>query len=248
VFTPDISTSNWLNDAPDLFIGLYNYHGISHTGFKRGAEPDYHFRFTYNKAVLDNPGATVDTLGENYFYGEAFGSGYRVEFRVKWTDLAAFGTDNVFSPVEGYRIPIDFEINDADGAEREGMLTYSVNNEDKSYQDVSRWSYTWIGDLWYPTGVEDQGTQTVIDYNLSQNYPNPFNPSTQIKFSIKETGLVSLKIYDVLGSEIATIVNKELSTGTYTYSFDGSGLASGIYFYRLESGSFIQTNKMMLLK
>jgi hypothetical protein len=248
VFTPDISTSNWLNDAPDLFIGLYNYHGVSHTGYKRGAEPDYHFRFTYNKAVLDNPGATVDTLNSgNYYYGEAFGSGYRVEFRVKWTDLAAFGTgDVVFTPTEGFRIPIDFEINDADGAEREGMLTYAIS-EDKSYQDVSRWTYTWIGNLWYPTDVEQEG-QTVTDYSLTQNYPNPFNPSTQIKFSIKETGLVSLKIFDLLGREVATIVNKELSTGSYTYSFDASSLASGIYFYRLESGSFVQTNKMMLLK
>jgi hypothetical protein len=248
VFTPDISTSNWLNDAPDLFIGLYNYHGISHTGYKRGAEPDYHFRFTYNKAVLDNPGATVDTLDSgNYYYGEAFGSGYRVEFRVKWTDLAAFGKDNVFTPVNGFRIPIDFEINDADGAEREGMLTYAIS-EDKSYQDVSRWTYTWIGDQWNPTGVENQGLQTVVDYNLAQNYPNPFNPSTQIKFSIKETGMVTLKVFDVLGREVATLVNNQLATGSYTVNFNASGLASGIYFYRLESGSFVQTNKMMLLK
>ncbi len=249
VFTPDLSASNWLNDAPDLFIGLYNYHGISHTGYKRGAEPDYHFRFTSTNAVLDNPSATVDTIGENYYYGEAFGSGYRVEFRVSWTDLAAKGSgDVVFTPTEGFRIPIDFAINDADGADREGILTYSATNEDKSYQDVSRWTYTWIGDLWNPVGVEDQGLQTVVDYNLAQNYPNPFNPSTQIKFTIKQTGLVTLKVYDMLGSEVATLVNKEYGAGNYTVNFNASGLASGIYFYRLESGSFVQTNKMMLLK
>jgi hypothetical protein len=247
VFTPDISTSSWLNDASDLFIGLYNYHGLSHTTYKRGVEPDYHFRFTYNKALLDNPAATVDTMGsENYFFGEAFGSGYRVEFRVKWADLAAFGSDNVFTPIEGFRIPIDFEINDADGAEREGMLTYA-DSQDKSYQDVSRWTYTWIGNLWNPVSVEQDG-QPVSEYSLTQNYPNPFNPSTQIKFAIKQTGFVSLKIYDVLGREVAALINNELTTGSYSINFNAAGLASGIYFYRLESGSFVQTNKMMLLK
>lgn len=250
VFSPDASSTSYLNDSPDIYLGLYNWHGLPHTTLKRGAEPDYHFRFAYNRVLLDNlGGATVDTMDSgNYYFGEAFGSGYRVEFRIKWTDLAAIGSDQVFVPVEGYRIPIDFSINDADlTGEREGILTYSVNNEDKSWGDVSRWAYTWIGNLWNPTAVEQEG-QVVKDYSLSQNYPNPFNPSTQIKFSIKESGLVSLKIYDMLGREVAIIVNKELSTGSYTYSFDASGLASGIYFYRLESGSFIQTNKMMLLK
>ncbi len=250
VFSPSASSTSYLNDSPDIYLGLYNWHGFPHTTLKRGAEPDYHFRFAYNRVLLDNlGGATVDTMDSgNYYFGEAFGSGYRVEFRIKWTDLAAIGNDEVFTPVEGFRIPIDYSINDADlTGEREGILTYSVNNEDKSWGDVSRWAYTWIGNLWNPTGVEQEG-QVVKDYSLSQNYPNPFNPSTQIKFSIKESGLVSLKVYDMLGREVATIVNKELSAGNYSYSFNASGLASGIYLYRLETGSFIQTNKMMLLK
>lgn len=249
VFSPSAQTSNWLNDAPDFFVGLYNYHGLSHTSYKRGAQPDYHFRFTYNKALLDNPSATVDTLDSgNYYFGEAFGSGYRVEFRVKWTDLAAFGSDNVFTPTEGFRIPIDFEINDADATgSREGMLTYSANNEDHSYQDVSLWSNTWIGNLWNPTGVEEEG-QLVTDYALSQNYPNPFNPATQIKYTLKSNGYVSLKVFDVLGREVAVLVNQEQTVGNHSVQFDARNLSSGIYFYRLESGSFVQTNKMMLLK
>ena len=86
------------------------------------------------------------------------------------------------------------------------------------------------------------------DFNLSQNYPNPFNPSTKIKFQIVESGNVSLKIYDLLGNEITNLVNEELSSGSYEVTFNASHLASGIYFYRLQAGSFIETKKMILLR
>ena len=251
IFVPDAQSTSYLNDAPDIYLGLYNWHGTPHTSLKRGGTPDYHFRFAYNRVLIDNISSadSIVGLGDDYYFGEAIGSGYRVEFRIKWADLAAIGGDSLFTPVEGMRIPIDYSINDADATnEREGILAYSLNNEDKSYGDVSRWAYTWIGSLWNPVGVENEAGQTVNEYTLSQNYPNPFNPSTQIQFSVKNTGLVSLKIFDVLGREVATLVNKELSTGNYTVNFNAAGLASGIYFYRLESGSFIKTNKMMLLK
>ncbi|GBD88474.1 hypothetical protein BMS3Abin03_02410 [bacterium BMS3Abin03] len=94
-------------------------------------------------------------------------------------------------------------------------------------------------------------------FSLEQNYPNPFNPTTKIKFSIAKSpllggdgrgGLVTLKVYDILGSEVATLVNEEKSAGTYEVEFDASNLPSGIYFYRLESGSFSSTKKLILLK
>jgi outer membrane protein assembly factor BamB len=86
------------------------------------------------------------------------------------------------------------------------------------------------------------------DYSLSQNYPNPFNPSTKIEFKIPESGLVNLKIYDLLGREVKTLVNEEMQTGIYKIDFDASGLASGIYFYTLNAGGFNSTKKMVLLK
>jgi Lamin Tail Domain/Secretion system C-terminal sorting domain len=95
------------------------------------------------------------------------------------------------------------------------------------------------------------------EYNLSQNYPNPFNPSTIIKYSIPEVdpsvarlNAVSVKItvYNLLGSEVATLVNEEKSAGSYEVKFDGTGLASGTYFYTLHAGDFIQTKKMILIK
>ncbi|HCY75301.1 MAG TPA: hypothetical protein DHV28_05225 [Ignavibacteriales bacterium] len=88
----------------------------------------------------------------------------------------------------------------------------------------------------------------VVDYALQQNYPNPFNPTTTINYSIKEKGYVELKIFDLLGSEITTIVNEEKAPGNYEVLFDASGLSSGLYLYTIKSGSFIQTRKMLLMK
>jgi hypothetical protein len=96
--------------------------------------------------------------------------------------------------------------------------------------------------------VEDELTARPEDYNLFQNYPNPFNPSTTIRFSVVQPDLVRIKIYDVLGREVKILVNEIKQAGTYEVQFDASGLASGIYLYRIESGKFVQTKKMILLK
>jgi hypothetical protein len=88
----------------------------------------------------------------------------------------------------------------------------------------------------------------VVSYALSQNYPNPFNLSTIITYEIPSRGLVSLKIYDLLGREVETLVNEEKSPGRYEVKFDGSGLASGIYFYRITTNNFTGTKKMLLMK
>ncbi len=88
-------------------------------------------------------------------------------------------------------------------------------------------------------------------FTLSQNYPNPFNPSTKIQYSIEKAAQVSLKVYNVLGNEVATLVNSRQGAGTYTVTFNsnvGVNLSSGVYFYRLESGSFVSTKKLILLK
>ena len=85
-------------------------------------------------------------------------------------------------------------------------------------------------------------------FSLEQNYPNPFNPSTTINYQIPELSFVTLKVYDVLGSEVATLVNKELPVGNYEIEFDATTLPSGIYFYRLQAGSFVETKKMVLMK
>jgi hypothetical protein len=91
-------------------------------------------------------------------------------------------------------------------------------------------------------------TEVPSNYSLSQNYPNPFNPTTNIKFAVAKTGFVTLKVYDLSGKEVASLVNNNLSAGTYNYAFDGSKLSSGIYFYTIRANDFSETKKMMLIK
>ncbi len=97
------------------------------------------------------------------------------------------------------------------------------------------------------TGINDE-QQLPQNYSLSNNYPNPFNPSTKIEFIIPDPGSVSLNIYDVLGREVATLINEVQPAGSYEITFDASGLSSGVYYYRITSGSFVESKKMVLLK
>ena len=99
------------------------------------------------------------------------------------------------------------------------------------------------------TGISQNGNEVPeAVFTLAQNYPNPFNPVTNIKFTIPASGLVKIAVYDVMGREVAVIANKEMTPGSYTADFDASQLSSGIYFYKLTSGSFTDTKKMMLVK
>ena len=111
----------------------------------------------------------------------------------------------------------------------EGMLLATTNGGVNSVEEV-------VTDL-IPTGFE-----------LFQNYPNPFNPSTTISWQSPTSSHQTLKIYDLLGNEVATLVDEFLPTGTYKVNFDASGLSSGIYFYKLQAGTILQTRKMILLK
>ena len=97
------------------------------------------------------------------------------------------------------------------------------------------------------TGVEENNI-IPNEFYLSQNYPNPFNPTTKINFSVPKSGFVTIKVFDVLGREVATLVNENKPVGNYSIHFNANKLTSGIYFYGMESGSFLQTKKLVLMK
>ena len=98
-------------------------------------------------------------------------------------------------------------------------------------------------------GISQISTEVPDVYSLSQNYPNPFNPSTTINFSIPKSSDVSLRVYDVLGKEIATLVDEFKNAGSYSVDFNAtSGLTSGVYFYTITTGNFTDTKKLMLIK
>jgi len=125
--------------------------------------------------------------------------------------------------------------------EFEALFTYAMNQPNNILIPDNS-----IRVLMIATDVQDKFVP--LSYKVEQNYPNPFNPSTKISYSIPEAGNVELKIYNILGKEVATLVNESQSPGNYYVVFDASSLASGVYIYVLRSSNFVQTKKMMLLK
>jgi len=114
--------------------------------------------------------------------------------------------------------------------------------------DTAEISATWNKQLPLVTAIPTPVLNIPDKFNLSQNYPNPFNPATKINYTIPINGLVILKVYDVLGKEVATIVNEVKNAGSYTVNFNASNIPSGTYFYRLEAGDYMDVKKMILLK
>ena len=99
-----------------------------------------------------------------------------------------------------------------------------------------------------PVGIQPILNEIPDSYELDQNFPNPFNPATTISFSLPSKSFVSLKVFDALGREVSVLVSEELSAGTYTQHWDAAGFASGVYFYCLSAGSFVETKKLVLLR
>ncbi len=122
-----------------------------------------------------------------------------------------------------------------------GLLSF--NFEIKS----GGWSY-WKDSKQVVVGVEEELNELPTEYLLSQNYPNPFNSSSIIKYSIPKSSHITLKIFNILGKEITTLVNEEKFVGTYEVNWNAENLTSGVYFYKLQAGEFVQTRKMILLK
>ena len=87
-----------------------------------------------------------------------------------------------------------------------------------------------------------------VDYKLYQNYPNPFNPTTSIRYELPQDGIATIKIFDIIGQEIETIVNEFKNAGGYEVDFNAKGLPSGVYFYQIQTGNFVETKKMVLLR
>jgi hypothetical protein len=121
-----------------------------------------------------------------------------------------------------------------------GVLTYAFNR----YKMVPGKT----SDFGVVTGVDPLASQVPSQWDLSQNFPNPFNPSTTIRFNTSQYAPVRLAVFNMLGQKVATLVDHELAAGTHQVEFDGSRFTSGVYFYRLTSGSTMMTKRMVLLK
>jgi ligand-binding sensor domain-containing protein len=123
---------------------------------------------------------------------------------------------------------------------------YSDRNNNKWFGFGNGYIVKYTGD--FPTTIKDDEFNIPIDFSLSQNFPNPFNPSTTISWQSPVSSHQSLKIFDILGNEVASLVNEFRNAGSYEVDFDASALSSGVYFYKLQAGDFLQTKKMILIK
>jgi len=122
---------------------------------------------------------------------------------------------------------------------------YSDRNNNKWF-GINGYIVKYSGD--FPTSIKDNDFSIPKDFLLSQNFPNPFNPSTTIIYSIKDAGFVNIKVFDVIGQEVAELVNEEKQAGVYQIDFNADNLPSGIYIYRIQSGNYSAVKKMILLK
>jgi hypothetical protein len=120
---------------------------------------------------------------------------------------------------------------------------------DSGFEATTSLYYNTIGlEFNIVTGIDDNPKGLSHEFLLFQNYPNPFNPITKIKYSIPQRSLVTLKVFDLLGKEIITLLNGEIMAGSYEYTFNASSLPSGVYFYKLQAGNYTQTKKLVFLK
>ena len=156
------------------------------------------------------------------------------------------GTQQILSGVN------NFLVNTSGIGEREVKLKIKVKDKLKTKSDytVTTRVISEGGELEKANyeEISYKGESPVTEYSLAQNYPNPFNPSTRISYQIPNDGNVSLKIYDVLGAEVLTLVNTAQAQGRYEVSFDASQLSSGVYIYRIQANDYVASRKMMLLK
>jgi photosystem II stability/assembly factor-like uncharacterized protein len=175
--------------------------------------------FTWSSTNLNASSLAIDKLDRIYYsYGGV----------IRASDGEAQNWTNVGNPLSA-------EINDI--VISKNNFIYLATDEGVYFGDLNN----------FVLSIEDQ-QKSSLTFLLSQNYPNPFNPSTNIQYAISSRQFVTLKVYDVLGKEIATLVNEEKSPGSYETEFNASHLASGIYYYQLRTGDYVETKKMILLK
>ncbi len=250
----DTAGNWWDQDGFDFFFGLYDQRGAAHGGYARGANPDYKIYMTEEVLQLDNPTNTMiyDPDSANYHFESLGAADYVIETKVSLDQLAAKGEDARFTPTRGMKIPLELYFHDSDcpGDCAGGNLGISPYDTDLGWQSPSQWIYTWIGDTTHTVGIDESDDSPFVanEFQLSQNYPNPFNPVTNIDYTLGTASEVDVKIYNLLGAEIAHLVNNYQPAGKYSIVWNARNVPSGVYFYRLKADGFVDTKKMVLIK
>lgn len=253
------SDAQQINETPEnaFSLGFTSQSNDLYTMWKDGNSNYLKYRH-YDAAPLAPANYAVSTYqsGTNYYPRLSWSlnnepdvrlktsGAYKIERRTRtlnasWSNWTTLG--NLSGTTSSY---IDYSISNASGGDKEAeyrITAIDIGNNSSPTQSVT---------IVYGQGVLDKTkiNGMVSVYSLDQNYPNPFNPGTMISYSIKEEGFVTLKIYDILGKEIVTLVNENKPAGIYETEFNASQLPSGLYIYKLQSGTFTDVKKMLLAK
>lgn len=254
----DEAMQAWEGDALEFYMGFYDAEKLSswHAKNYNNANGDWRIGFTSRGEVALSGGAgSVDAIPgvEATVFQKFTGDGYIIEARLNLDSLVADGSD--FVVYNGMKLPLRIDNNDWDptvGDESRSLILQVGGvaapegidmNED--WLRPHAWGFLEVVDG--PTAVEDVAAMPVT-FKLHNNYPNPFNPTTTIKYDIPENSHVSLKVYDILGREVATLINGVKNAGYHQVTFDASRLASGTYVYRITTDKQSYSKKMLLLK
>jgi hypothetical protein len=200
------------------------------------------------RIVYETRTGTVTYGGKTYAKAQGFDTTKVYGIIDSQMEVGGWPTLNSFVPL------ID---SDHDGMPDDWEQSHGLNPANAADRNlVGENGYTMLENYLNELVGSDPSTTTAVSRNnpvpvrfaLDQNYPNPFNPSTTISYKISSDSYVTLKVYDILGKEIATLVNGQRATGSYQTAFDASLLSSGMYFYQLRAGEYVQTRKMVLMK
>ncbi len=237
------ATLDWERDAVEIYVDADNSKAAAFDG-KNDIQLTVKYLFKDREWwKLVGPAAWFDTTGAKYKIADVDSvMGYTVEMLLPLKSLK-------LEPVADTKIGLEAQIDDNDdGKVRESIGKWWLQSGDDSWQVPGHWGTAFLSANFITTGVEEAPAQIAKDFRMAQNYPNPFNPVTTIAYTLKSSGKVRLAVYDLMGKEVAVLVDGVQSAGIHQVPFSAEKLTSGIYFYKLQAGDKVYTNKMTLMK
>lgn len=248
----DTTQQAWQGDAMEFYFGFYNARTLKQVHPKSSPRTAGDWRIGFNclgQTTLDGGAGTTVPGVESTVFQKLSGDGYIIEARIVLDSMAA---GKHFTLANHMLMMLKIDCNDWDVAysttDRKQIAQWGVaggNVTESSWLRPGTWGYLEVLDA--PTAVEGEQTRP-FEYQLMANYPNPFNPSTTVSYELKESVNVRITIYSILGQEVATLVNEVQTAGPHAVVFDARRLASGMYIYSIDAGSFRASKQMLLLK
>ncbi|RQW03032.1 T9SS C-terminal target domain-containing protein, partial [candidate division KSB1 bacterium] len=225
--------TDYNTDGVEIYFDANNSKGETYDGVD-----DIQLRFNVGESTTDEIDASLSGFIKD-------GIDYVVEETDLGWDLEVSFTLGDLQVAPGEEFGFDIQLNDADETTRGNNMVRWWSDDNNEWQNASLFG---TANLVSGTAVKQEAPAVVSTFKLNQNYPNPFNPTTNITYSIAKMSPVTLTVYNLMGEQMATLVDEVKPAGEYTVTFDASSLTSGVYLYTLQADGKMFTNKMMLMK